>query len=143
MDRLMSEWAAGGKGRGGGRIRGGGRCRLRRGAWYPVLGAAWHAVVLDVRGMPLSVHESYLELTFARPTRWSIVARAANAVMMPESWGAWYAVCPSCGAREPVSQLTGTMVCPRCDRVFHIDGGEPALRLAARPRPTSAPPTAA
>src|SRR5204862_427979 len=87
--------------------------RAARGGWYPVLGAAGHAVVLDVRGMPVSVQESYLELTFARPTRWSIVAGAANAVMMPESWGAWYAVCPSCSAREPVSQLTGTMVCPR------------------------------
>jgi len=143
MDRLMSEWADAGMGPRWARIRDGVRGRLRRGAWYPVLGAGWHAVVLDVRGMPLSVHESFLELTFARPTRWSIVARAANAVMMPESWGAWYAVCPSCGAREPVRQLTGTMVCPRCDQGFHIDWSETALRLDARNRPTPAHPHAA
>jgi len=71
------------------------------------------------------------------------VARAANAVMMPESWGAWYAVCPSCSAREPVRQLTGTMVCPRCDQGFHIDWSETALRLDARNRPTPAHPHAA
>src|SRR5438105_14818776 len=87
MDRSSSEWADVAKGPRWARIRDAVRCRLRRGAWYPVLSAGSHSVVVDVRGMPLSMHQSYLELTFARPTRWSIVARAADAVMMPESWG--------------------------------------------------------
>ncbi|PYP48913.1 MAG: hypothetical protein DMD45_16630 [Gemmatimonadetes bacterium] len=143
MDRLMSEWADAGKGPRWARLRDAMRCRLRCGAWYPVLGTGWHAVVLDVRGMPLSVHESYLELAFARPTRWSIVARAADAVMMPESWGAWYAVCPNCGAREPVRQSKGTMVCPRCDQGSLIDWSEAAPWLDERTRPTPAHPHAA
>jgi len=129
MDRVLSQWA---------RIRDAVRCRLRRGAWYPVLSTASHAVVLDVRGMPLSVHQSYVELTFARPTSWSIVARPPDAVMMPESWGAWYAVCPGCGAREPVSQVEGTMECTQCDQEFHIDWRASAPRLDRQIRPTSA-----
>jgi hypothetical protein len=145
MDRPMSQWADGGKGPRWARISDAVRCRLRRGAWYPVLSAESHAVVLDVRGAHISVHESYLDLTLARPTHWSIVARAADAVMMPESWGAWYAVCPSCSAREPVRQVKGTMVCPRCDQGFHIDWSETALRLdqRTRTRPTPAHPHAA
>jgi len=134
MDRALSQWA---------RIRDEVRCRLRRGAWYPVLSAGSQAVVLDVRGMPLSMHQSYVELTFARPTRWSIVARPPDAVMMPESWGAWYAVCPGCGAREPVRQLAGTMACTRCDQGFHIDWSASAPRLVGRTRPTPAHPHAA
>src|SRR5437879_1835411 len=143
MDRPMSERADGGKGPRWGRISDALRCRLLRGAGYPVLSGGSHAVVLDVRGMPISVHESHLELTLARPTRWSIVARAADAVMMPESWGAWYAVCPSCGAREPVSQVKGTMACPRCDQGFRIDWSETAPRLDQRTRPAPAHPHAA
>ena len=143
MDRSSSEWADVAKGPRWARIRDAVRCRLRRGAWYPVLSAGSHSVVVDVRGMPLSMHQSYLELTFARPTRWSIVARAPDAVMMPESWGAWYAVCPSCAAREPVRQVTGTMACTRCDQAFHIDWSETALRPGERSRPTPAHPHAA
>ena len=130
MDRALSQWA---------RIRDEVRCRLRRGSWYPVLSAGSQAVVIDVRGMPLSVHQSYVELTFARPTRWSIVARSPDAVMMPESWGAWYAVCPACGAREPVRQVDGTMACTRCDQGFHIDWRSSAPRLDRQARPRSAP----
>jgi hypothetical protein len=138
MDRPMSESAVVGQAPLWARIRDDVRCRLRRGAWYPVLSAGSHAVVLDVRGMPLSLHQSYLELTYARPTRWSIVARTPDVVMMPESWGAWYAVCPGCGAREPVTQLDGTMACPRCDQRFHIDWSADASRLDGRTRPSPA-----
>jgi hypothetical protein len=137
MDRPMSEgpvWA---------RIRDDVRCRLRRGAWYPVLSAGPHAVVLDVRGMSLSVHQSYLELTFARPTRWSIVARTPEVVMMPESWGAWYAVCPGCGAREAVTQVHGAMACTRCDQRFHIDWSADVSCVDGQTRPTPAHPHAA
>jgi hypothetical protein len=143
MDRPLSEWADAGKRPRWARIRDAVRCRLRRGAWYPVLSAESQGVVLDVGGMPLSVHQSYLELTFARPTCWSIVARAPDAVLMPESWGAWYAVCPGCGAREPVRQVTGAMACTRCEQAFSIDWSAHALRLDERTRPASAHPHAA
>src|SRR2546429_2176850 len=107
MDRALSEWADMVKGRRWGRVREGVRSRLRRGAWCPVLSAGSHSVVLDVRGMSVSVHHAYLELTVARPTRWGIVARPPDAGLMPESWGAWYAVCPGCAARseEHTSEL--------------------------------------
>ena|SRR2546423_376901 len=143
MERAMSERADVGKSPRWARMRDEFRCRLRRGAWYPVLSAASEAVVLDVHGMPLSVHQSYLELTFARPTRWSIVARSPDAVMIPESWGAWYAVCPSCGAREPIRQVTGAMVCTRCGQGFPMDWREDALRLDERTGQTPAHPHAA
>jgi len=143
MDRSMLERADVGKAPRWGRIRDDVRCRLRRGAWYPVLSVASHAVVLDVRGMSLSVHHSYLELTFARPTRWSIVARSPDAVMTPESWGAWYAVCPSCAAREPVRRVAGAMVCSRCDQAFDINWSEDALPRDERTRPEPAHPHAA
>ena len=143
MDRVLSEWADMVKGPRWGRVRDGVRSRLRRGAWYPVLSAGRHSVVLDVRGMSVSVHHSYLVLTFARPTRWSIVARPPDAGLMPESWGAWYAVCPGCAAREPVTQVTGTMACTRCDQGFHIDWSASAKPLDERTRPAPAHPHAA
>jgi hypothetical protein len=143
MERAVSEWSDAGKGPRWARIHDEVRCRLRRGAWYPVLSSGSHAVVLDVRGMPLSVHQSYLDLTFARPARWSIVARSPDAVLMPESWGAWYAVCPGCGGREPIRQVTGTMACTGCDQAFPIDWSATAPRLGERIRPTPAHPHAA
>ena len=143
MDRAMSERGDMVKGAQWARIRDGVRCRLRRGAWYPVLSAGSHSVVLDVRGMSVSVHHSYLVLSFARPARWSIVGRPPEAGLMPESWGAWYAVCPACAAREPLRQVTGTMACPRCEQGFHIDWSAIAKPLGERIRPTPAHPHAA
>jgi len=143
MDRAMSEWADMVKGPRWARVRDGVRSRLRRGAWYPVLSAGSHSVVLDVRGMSVSVHHSYLVLTFARPPRWSLVRRPPDAGLMPESWGAWYAVCPGCAAREPVRQVMGTMACTRCDQGFHIDWSASAKPLDERIHPTPAHPHAA
>ncbi|HEY6156962.1 MAG TPA: hypothetical protein VIV88_05880 [Gemmatimonadales bacterium] len=143
MDRVTSEWADMVKGPRWARIRDGVRCRLRRGAWYPVLSAGPHSAVLDVRGMSISVHHAYLVLSFARPTRWSIVRRPPDAGLMPESWGAWYAVCPGCAGREPVRQVAGTMACTRCDQSFHIDWSASATPLDERIRPTPAHPHAA
>ena len=143
MDRATSEWADGGTGPRWARLREGVQCRLRRGAWYPVLSVGPQAVVLDVCGMSISLHQSYVEQTFARPTRWSIVPRAADAGLMPDSWGAWYAVCPGCAAREPVRQATGTMLCPRCDQRFLIHWSATEERLDAGTRPTQAHPHAA
>ena len=142
MDRAMLEWAGRAKGPRWARIRDGVCCRLRRGAWYPVLSAGSHSVVLDVRGMSVSVHHGYLVLTVARPTGWSIVRRPPDSGLMPESWGAWYAVCPGCAAREPVGQVAGAMACRRCDQSFPIDWSASATPLDERTRPTPAQPHA-
>jgi hypothetical protein len=132
VERAMAECADGGTGPRWARLREGVQSRLRRGAWYPVLSAGPHSLVLDVCGMSISLHHSYVELSFARPTRWSIVPRAADAGLMPDSWGAWYAVCPGCAAREPVRQATGTMLCPQCDQRFLIHWSASAELLDAR-----------
>src|SRR6266702_3200937 len=60
------------------------RCELRRGAWYPVLSVAQDEAVLVVRRRGVIIPLAYLEITHARPNRWTFLSREG------------YAVCPNC-----------------------------------------------
>lgn len=100
------------------RLRDNSRCGVRRGAWYLVLSAGPDEVVLQVNRAALVLPRSHFEVTDQRPTRWSVIERPADTVMLPTSWGARYAVCPQCAERRPVSQAPGQMRCPRCKQTF-------------------------
>lgn len=104
------------------------RCLLRRGAWYPVVsqdGAG--TVVLAVRDLTVSVPLSYLELTDARPNRWTVVTRPSDAHMLPESWGPLYAVCPNCANRAALTRPADRMACQRCGQTFEVAWDEPYM----------------
>lgn len=100
---------------------------LRRGAWYRVIQNAKDEVVLDVRHKPVNVPRSVVELVGTPPRRWTVVARPARAVMLPEPWGDHYAVCPSCQNRAPLHSAPHTMRCPRCGGLFAVAWDEPYL----------------
>src|SRR5207249_5914912 len=73
------------------RVRGDVNIRLRRGAWYEVVSLTPEQAVVDVNEQQLSVARSFLQIVPLRPQRWSVVARPADAVNLPLSWGATYA----------------------------------------------------
>src|SRR5213592_2896611 len=75
------------------RVGGDVNIRLRRGAWYKVVSLTPEQAVVDVNEQQLSVARSFLQIVPLRPQRWSVVARPADAVNLPLSWGATYAVC--------------------------------------------------
>ncbi|HEV2750558.1 MAG TPA: hypothetical protein VGV12_08560 [Gemmatimonadales bacterium] len=100
---------------------------VRRGAWYRVTKDAKDTVVLDVRHKPVTVPRSAVELVGTPPRRWTVVPRPARAVMLPETWGDYYAVCPSCQHRAPLYGIPQTMHCPRCSGLFVVAWDEPYL----------------
>jgi len=70
--------------------------RLRRGAWYAVGAIEGDNVLIRVRGDWVRVPWAALEVTGTEPSRWTVVPRPANVVMLPETWGPHYGVCPRC-----------------------------------------------
>ncbi|MGH7547069.1 MAG: hypothetical protein ACREMM_02690 [Gemmatimonadales bacterium] len=104
------------------------QCALRRGAWYRVVSLGPDEAVLDVDNAVVRVARSHLETTDTRPNRWTIVPRPGDAGMLPEGWGYFYIVCPSCAARAPVGRPSGEKQCPRCDQSFAIAWDERYLR---------------
>jgi hypothetical protein len=100
------------------RLRDNRRCGVRRGAWYRVLSVGPDEAVLEVNHAAMVLPRSALHIIDTRPTMWSIVERPSDAVMLPESWGTWYAVCPNCAERRPVQRAPGKMPCPRCKKAF-------------------------
>src|SRR5260370_27676103 len=93
---------------------------LRRGAWYEVVRLTPDAVLWDVQHRSLSIPRSTLEIVTPRPRRWSVVTRPYDAVDLPISWGARYAVCPECKGRAPISGHPMEMQCPRCHGIFPL-----------------------
>ena len=85
------------------RLKVDGPYRLRRGAWYAVRAVANDEVLVHVSGKWVRVPWPAVEVTESLPSRWTVVPRPANAVMIPASWGAHYAVCPRCGKLSPVA----------------------------------------
>ena len=92
------------------------RCELRRGAWYPVLSVAPDEAVLVVRRRGVIIPLAYLEITHARPNRWTFLSRDG------------YAVCPNCAERVAVGQPPARMRCGRCHGSFEM---EPAAQIVA------------
>ncbi|HUL02087.1 MAG TPA: hypothetical protein VLV16_02520 [Gemmatimonadales bacterium] len=95
-------------------IRGDVNYSVRRGAWYSVLRITPDAAVLEVGQRSVSVPRAVVEVTFVRPREFSVVPRPYDAVDLPISWGARYAVCPSCKERLQLRREQNTMQCTRC-----------------------------
>ena len=106
---------------------------LRRGAWYSVSAFVRDEVVVHVGRSWLSVPWSAVELTGTQPRRWTVVPRPANAVLLPEDWGAYYAVCPECCHRAPLRGTPETMHCPDCNRLSSVAWDEPYLGRTSPP----------
>src|SRR2546422_4949329 len=68
-----------------------------------------------------------VEVTESLPSRWTVVPRPANAVMIPATWGAHYAVCPRCRHRAPLQGRPETMQCPRCGKLSPVAWDEAYL----------------
>ncbi|PYO40308.1 MAG: hypothetical protein DMD33_17965 [Gemmatimonadetes bacterium] len=85
------------------------RCRLRRGAWYPVLSLGEDEVVVVVRHESAIVPQVYLEIVTTRPNRWTVIADER------------YAVCPNCAQRVAVGTLPEQMRCGQCSGVFEFE----------------------
>jgi hypothetical protein len=103
-------------------------CALRRGAWYRVVRFARDQVVLDVMRERVTHRRRLFQTTFAKPIRWTVVPRPADAIHTPKDWGARYLVCPACQGRAPVSGFPLDRSCPSCHGVFAIAWDEHYLR---------------
>ena len=102
--------------------------RLRRGAWYAVSAIVNGEVLIRVRKTWVRVPWAAVELSDTPPTRWSVVPRPANAVMLPETWGPNYGVCPRCHYRASLHRAPQTMRCPQCVGLFAVAWDEGYLR---------------
>jgi hypothetical protein len=109
------------------------RCGLRWGAWYPVVALTPQDAQLWVRGRPIKVARSLLELRSTPPREWTVVRITRAGVPDP------YLVCPSCRHRAPVPDVTVTSRrCPRCNELFAIawdDGSHEARARDITPPP--------
>ena len=101
---------------------------LRRGAWYWVLSLGLEEAVLDVDNAEVRIKRANLEVTEVRPSRWTVVPRPREAEKVPETWGAFYGVCPSCAARAPLGRSAGEKRCTRCEQSFPVAWDERYLR---------------
>src|SRR5438094_10037426 len=90
---------------------------LRRGAWYSVSAFVKDEVVVRLGRAWVSVPWSGVELAGTAPRRWTIVPRPANAVLLPEDWGAQYAVCAQRPHRAPLRGARGTTHAPSSNRL--------------------------
>jgi ribosomal protein S27AE len=85
------------------------RCRLRRGAWYPVLSLGPDEAVVVVRHESVILPQTYLEIVTTRPDRWTVISAER------------YAVCPNCAQRVAVGTAPERMRCGRCSGVFAFE----------------------
>lgn len=96
-------------------------CGLRRGAWYRATRVGESDVVLQVNGCQRCYPLGQIELTTARPERWTIVTGVDDASVISNFWAKGYAVCPSCSHRQLLAGYPRSMRCDECDRRFRVD----------------------
>jgi hypothetical protein len=105
---------------------------IRRGAWYRIRQLGSLQAIIEVRGQQVEVPAPFLEVSEQPPRRWSVVPLPRDAVRVPPSWGARYAVCPNCRERQQIVGRPRRMRCHRCRREFQIAWKE-AVRSSKRP----------
>src|SRR5256885_6381484 len=82
------------------------RCRLRRGAWYPVLSLGADEAVVVVRHESVILPQVYLDIVTTRPDKWTVISAER------------YAVCPNCAQRVALGTPPERMRCARCSCGF-------------------------
>ena len=95
-------------------------CRVRRGAWYPLLRITPQEAVIEVNQQAVGVPREYVQVLPVRPSLWSVVPLPGDAFDIPLEWGSRYGVCPNCGERARLMGDAPRMECPRCRCVFAI-----------------------
>ena len=103
---------------------------LRRGAWYRVVKLAARHATVEVKGRPVQVERSWLELVPAPRLAWTVVPSPRNAPRFPSSWGPRYVVCPNCRDRAPLEGRPTSLRCQRCNGLFEVAWNEPYLAAA-------------
>lgn len=105
-------------------------CGLRRGAWYRAIARGWTQALLEVHDERRMVPLEVLELTDQRPDRWTVVAQAANAAVIPNRWSRGYAVCPNCTYRQLPIGRPSRLRCDECGHTYDVAWDElyPPLR---------------
>jgi rubredoxin len=104
-------------------------CGLRRGAWYRTLRRTLTDALLEVHGDERVVPIELLEIVDERPDRWTVVAQASNARVIPNRWSRGYAVCPNCTFRQlPIGRPT-RLRCDECGHVYDVAWDELYPRL--------------
>jgi len=110
------------------RLKAEGPYPLRRGAWYRIVEAHLRDVVVQVHRTAMAMPRADIDVAETPPRRWTLVPRPAKALRLPDSWGDWYLVCPSCHGRAPVHAASSPVRCPRCRVVFPVASDEHYLR---------------
>ncbi|HKC40502.1 MAG TPA: hypothetical protein VKC15_13245 [Gemmatimonadales bacterium] len=103
---------------------------LRRGAWYRILKLTSMEATLNVRGKPLAVPRTQLQLSSEPVLRWTVVRAPRSSPRFPSSWGEQYAVCPSCRERAQLLDHPNSMRCHRCNGLFDVGWDEHYLEKA-------------
>ncbi len=106
------------------RVQGSVNRRLRRGAWYRVAALTEDEALLEINRRRVAVPRAALQIVYAPPQFWSIVARPADAKSLAAQWGDRYAVCPGCRNRAQLKHPLQTLRCPRCEQTFRVAWGE-------------------
>jgi len=91
----------------------------RAGAWYPVVAVnGENRVVLQINERRVAVPKRLLEFRDSKPTRFTVVSRAAAdpnpAAGTAADLGRTYAVCPACGTRVLVFETQSAAACNTC-----------------------------
>jgi hypothetical protein len=102
-------------------------CGLRRGAWYRTIAVGSAEVALAVHGKTRSISRNALEIVSTKPTRWTVVANAGNATLIPARWARGYAVCPNCRMRQLPMGRPQLLRCDGCNGLFEVAWDEPYL----------------
>lgn len=103
------------------------KCALRRGAWYRVVDLRELEAVVNVNQQQYPVPRYVLEVVATPPRRWTIVPAPRQARRLPRAFLPYYAVCPSCRERAPISDRIRALRCPRCKGEFDVAWNEDYL----------------
>src|SRR3989442_13730819 len=99
--------------------------RLRRGAWYKVLGEEGFDLIIEVNKKPVRALRALFEVRDRPLPRWTVVTPAqGNKTPM----AAVYAVRPGCNERPNLKGKPKRFTCPHCRPEFDITREVTSLR---------------
>ncbi len=99
--------------------------RLRRGAWYKVVGEEGFDLIIEVNKKPVRALRALFEVRDRPVPRWTVVTVPLG---KKTPMGERYAVCPSCNERANLKGRPKRMTCPHCRSEFDVAWDEPYLR---------------